>query len=998
MRSTRLLWTLPLVGLGLATGAWAGDVPDFASDLEHVPSGVVGYDGFGVSVDWLGDSTVVVGAPGDDTGGDEAGAVWILELDLGGGMPVVTSSERLFGNLSDAQFGESVVVVDGLVVVASPLEADRRGAVRVFADDGSWSSLHLETGDQPGARLGASLAGAGTTLMIGAPGGSSGGVLALDVSGGVVNETGFLTSSEEGDRFGVAVSVSEDGRVAVGAPGFADDRGRVSVFSSSAKGWRLVKTIDGLDTGDRFGEAVCFCGNRLAIGAPGSGPGDPGEVFLLDAGLELSDSQRLGSHGFETGGRLAYDSISGMLGVGCTGSNYAGGIRLHLPGNEARPLIDLVPPAPPEDFDFYGRGLALRNGVVLAGAPFRNGLSGPYAGACFVAGSGIDCDLDAIEDDWEVVSGVEIDCNVNGIPDACELGFTSSPRYERHDRISEKAEGTTGAGTLAWMERFQARPELEELSAIGITFGESGLSPIIIGRSVEVCIWADPDGDGTPNDATPISTINTTIEGPLGETAQIIDLPRPLAIEVGSNFFVGVLMTVPPDSGFNFWYPAAIDESGASEDSWIIRDPELISASDVSSADLVARLIDTDPKFETSRWMITAIPTLSSTTIDCNANGLIDSCEIAENPALDCNQNGSIDTCDLLDGVSEDRDRNEVPDECQKLVVLEVPAPYATINAALDVARDGDRVLVHPGTYAESIDFAVRAIEILSVDGPEVTVLDGAREAQSSIVTAVKGETSASILRGFTITNGEVGTPFPLDASVRVGGGLFAYFSSPTIENCRFVENNAAFGGGAYLYQWDGSMSGCMFVNNSAASDGGGLQLSRCDGVVESVGFSENVAVRRGGGLHVFNGSPILRLVQVVGNRANSEGGGVSFASFNGTPELIDSEVRENEADILGGGVFIDAATMDPEISGTVVCDNDPDDIFGTWVDLGGNTICFCEGDLDLNGEVSSSDLGLLLANWQNGSNFPQGDLSGDGEIGASDLGLLLSLFGPCTE
>lgn len=996
MRSTRLLWTL--AGLGLATAAWAGDVPDFASDLEHVPSGVVGYDGFGVSVDWLGDSAVVVGAPGDDTGGDEAGAVWILELEFGGGAPVVTSSERLIGNQADAQFGEVVTVIDGMVAVASPLEADRRGAVRIFADDGAWSTWHLETGDQPGARLGACLAGDGTTLVIGAPGGSLSGVLALDVSGGVIQETGFLMSAEAGDRFGVAVSVSVDGRVAVGAPGFADDRGRVHVYAPGAKGWRLIKTIDGLETGDRFGEAVCFCGNRLAIGAPGSGPGDPGDVFLLESDLDVNDLQRLGSHGFETGTRMAYDSGSGMLGVACTGPNYAGGVRLHLPGNEARTLIDLRPPTPSQDFDFYGRGLALRNGLVLAGAPFRNGMAGPYAGACFVAGSGIDCDLDAIEDDWEVVSGWELDCDSNGVPDACDLGFTSSPRYERHDGSSEKAEGTAGPGTLIWMERFQARPGLDEIRSIGITFGESGLSPIIIGHPVEICIWSDPDGDGAPNDAVPISAVSAVIEGPLGEDAQVIELARPLTIDVGSNFFVGVVMTVPPDSGFNFWYPAAIDESGASEDSWIVRDADVISAADVPSADLIARLVDTDPKFDTSRWMITAIPTLSSTAIDCNANGLIDSCEIAENPALDCNQNGSIDTCDLLDGVSEDRDRNDVPDECQKLVVLEVPAPYATINAALDVARDGDRVLVHPGIYAESIDFAGRAIEILSVDGPEVTVLDGAREAQSSIVTAVKGETSASILRGFTITNGAVGTPFPLDASVRVGGGLFAYFSSPTIENCRFVENNAAFGGGAYLYQWDGSMSGCMFVNNSAASDGGGLQLSRCDGVVESVGFSGNVAVRRGGGLHIFNGSPILRLVQLVGNRANSEGGGVSFASFNGTPELIDSEVRENEADILGGGMFIDAASMDPEISGTVVCDNAPDDIFGTWVDLGGNTICFCEGDLDLNGEVSSSDLGLLLANWQNGSNFPQGDLSGDGEIGASDLGLLLSLFGPCTE
>ena len=148
--------------------------------------------------------------------------------------------------------------------------------------------------------------------------------------------------------------------------------------------------------------------------------------------------------------------------------------------------------------------------------------------------------------------------------------------------------------------------------------------------------------------------------------------------------------------------------------------------------------------------------------------------------------------------------------------------------------------------------------------------------------------------------------------------------------------------------------------------------------------------------MHVFTGSPTIELANITGNRAVSEGGGVSFASFDGTPRLVDSLISKNQADILGGGVFIDGDTQDPEISGTSICDNAPDDVYGSWTDLGGNTICFCDGDLNLDGEVSASDLGLLLANWENGSNFPQGDLNGDGEIGPADLGLLLSLFGPC--
>lgn len=196
--------------------------------------------------------------------------------------------------------------------------------------------------------------------------------------------------------------------------------------------------------------------------------------------------------------------------------------------------------------------------------------------------------------------------------------------------------------------------------------------------------------------------------------------------------------------------------------------------------------------------------------------------------------------------------------------------------------------------------------------------------------------------------------------------------------------------------QWRSVAVRCDFIGNDAAADGAGLQLSRCDGLVTEILVSDNTAIRRGGGMHVFNGSPTIELANVTGNRAVSEGGGVSFASFDGTPRLVDSSISKNQADILGGGVFIDGDTRDPEISGTSICDNAPDDVYGSWTDQGGNTICFCDGDLNLDGEVSASDLGLLLANWANGPNFPQGDLNGDGEIGPADLGLLLSLFGPC--
>ena len=63
---------------------------------------------------------------------------------------------------------------------------------------------------------------------------------------------------------------------------------------------------------------------------------------------------------------------------------------------------------------------------------------------------------------------------------------------------------------------------------------------------------------------------------------------------------------------------------------------------------------------------------------DCNLNGILDICEISEEPELDlntntvidscesdCNENGSFDFVDLFLGISQDINKNSVPDECE---------------------------------------------------------------------------------------------------------------------------------------------------------------------------------------------------------------------------------------------------------------------------------------------------------------------------------------------
>lgn len=54
---------------------------------------------------------------------------------------------------------------------------------------------------------------------------------------------------------------------------------------------------------------------------------------------------------------------------------------------------------------------------------------------------------------------------------------------------------------------------------------------------------------------------------------------------------------------------------------------------------------------------------------------------------------------------------------------LHVPGDFPTIQAALDAASRGDRVLVDPGTYSEVLRFRQKDVRLSSSGGPAVTVL-----------------------------------------------------------------------------------------------------------------------------------------------------------------------------------------------------------------------------------------------------------------------------------
>ena len=116
---------------------------------------------------------------------------------------------------------------------------------------------------------------------------------------------------------------------------------------------------------------------------------------------------------------------------------------------------------------------------------------------------------------------------------------------------------------------------------------------------------------------------------------------------------------------------------------------------------------------------------------------------------------------------------------------IKVPDDYATIQAAVNAAKDGDVIHVAAGLYKENLEINGKAVQLIG-QGPRMTIIDG--DNQGSVVTINNGQNQSTILLGFNIQNGN---------SDEFGGGILIEDSSPTIDRNIIQNNYAGSCGGA---------------------------------------------------------------------------------------------------------------------------------------------------------------------------------------------------------
>lgn len=244
-----------------------------------------------------------------------------------------------------------------------------------------------------------------------------------------------------------------------------------------------------------------------------------------------------------------------------------------------------------------------------------------------------------------------------------------------------------------------------------------------------------------------------------------------------------------------------------------------------------------------------------------------------------------------------------------------VPCTYiATIQGGINVAKNGDTVLVMPGTYYENINFKGKNILVASnfiFDHDDSTILktviDGDNKA--SVVTFDSGEDSSACIQGFTITNG----------CRYAGAGIFCDTSSPKIVYNIIRENIAN--------------PGCIEpgVEIMGGGSGGGIYCYKSTSIIEHNSIIDNRSTLgqemregRGGGIYFLMGGPIIRYNLIASNIAEANnppfaapsGGGIWGWGF---VLIYNNTIVNND----GGGIAHFEPLLGTKIFNNIVAFND---------------------------------------------------------------------------
>ena len=271
--------------------------------------------------------------------------------------------------------------------------------------------------------------------------------------------------------------------------------------------------------------------------------------------------------------------------------------------------------------------------------------------------------------------------------------------------------------------------------------------------------------------------------------------------------------------------------------------------------------------------------------------------------------------------------------------IIHVPGDQPTIQAGIDVAQDGDTVMVADGTYTgegnRDLYFYGKAITVTSENGAENCIIDC--EQQTRGFNFHFGETSESVVSGFTIKNGY---------GLGVGGGIDCSSSSPLITD-NIITNNSAGdngNGGGIMIRGDCSptIQHNIIEENFGGIIGGGIAVHPGGSPQIQHNTIRKNSASYGGGIRSYSSSPFIIKNIIEANDALLSGGGLSVEG-GGTPTIQQNIIRQNYTGSSGGGIKCDSTS--PVITNNIIEANYAD--FG-----GGGLYCRISAPLIINNTI----------------------------------------------